>query len=36
LIFQVVAGEAKIEVFANISGVVTAGMLISVHIYIQV
>jgi hypothetical protein len=36
IIFQVVAGVAKIEVSANISVVVSVGMVISAHIYIQV
>lgn len=35
VIFQVVDGVAKIEVSANISGEVSVGMLIRVHIYIQ-
>jgi len=36
MVFQVVAGVGKIELFANISEVVSVGMVKSVHIFILV
>jgi hypothetical protein len=36
MVFQVVAGVAKIELFANISEVVSVDMVTSVHIFILV
>jgi len=36
MVFQVVAGVAKIELFANISEAVSVGMVKSVHMFILV